>query len=256
MTTETDNTVNEAANTDAQSAEKLAKAKELLKELVSAGVHLGHETKMWNPKMAEYIYDQKDGVHIINLSKTVNNLMKAADLLKKYTRLGKNVVFVGTSKQCSYIIKEEAERAGAFYINQRWLGGLITNFDTIRGRLGKLREYENAMETGAYEGYGKKELARINRQILKLNKSIGGLKKMRGRPEVLIVFDQNKDSLAITEAKKVGVNLIAVTDTDCDPSDIDVVIPANDDSMRSIKFLSKFFADAIEEAAATAKKRR
>ncbi len=160
-----------------------------LKELIEAGVHLGHQKKDWNPKMEEYIFDTKDGVHIINLSKTVNNLMKAGDFLKQQAKNGKNILFVGTSKQTSQIIKEHAERAEIFFINQRWLGGLITNFDTIRARLNKLREMELQKETGGFVGYAKKEVASVNRLILKLNKSLGGLKKMRGKPDIIVAFD-------------------------------------------------------------------
>ncbi len=240
-----DKTLSANAASDEQTQARLEEARKLLKGLVEAGVHLGHETRSWNPKMTDYIFDSKDGIHILNLGKTVNNMMAAADFLKKQSKYGKNILFVGTSKHCSSVIKQEAERSEVFFINQRWLGGLITNYDTIRGRLNKLRELETAKETGGFEGYGKKEIARINRQIYKLNKSLGGLKKMRGRPEVVIIFDQMKDAIALTEAKKVGVTLIALSDSNCDPSDIDYVIPANDDSLRSVEFIAKYFADAI-----------
>ncbi len=224
---------------------KADEAKKLLKELVDAGVHLGHPTKDWNPKMEDYIFASKDGIHIINLSKTVNNLMHAAEYLKKQSKMGRNILFVGTSKQCASLVKREAERAGIFFINQRWLGGLITNFDTIRGRLNKLRELENAKETGGFANYGKKEVASINREISRLNKFLGGLKKMRGKPETVVVFDQLKDTIAITESKKVGINVIAITDTNCDPTNIDIVIPGNDDSMRSVEVMVKYLSDAI-----------
>jgi len=240
--------------TDEQIQAKREEAKKLLKALVEAGVHLGHPTKEWNPKMAPYIYEAKDGVHVINLSKTVNNLMAAADYLKKQAKLGRNILFVGTSKQTSSIVKEQAERSEVFFINQRWLGGLITNFDTIRARLNKLRELELQKETGGFDNYGKKEVASLNRQISKLNNSLGGLKKMRGRPEIIVAFDQKKDAIAITEARKVNAKIVALTDTNCDPTNIDYVIPANDDSLKSIEILAKYLADAIIEGQA-AKKR-
>lgn len=253
MTTETENKVE--INQEEQSQARAEEAKQLLKELVEAGVHLGHPTKEWNPKMHSYIFSSKDGIHLLNLGKTVNNLMLAADFLKKQARLNRNILFVGTSKHSSSVIKQSAERANVFYINQRWLGGLITNFDTIRARLNKLRELENSKETGAFKNYGKKEIARINRQINKLNKSLGGLKKMRGKPEVVVVFDQIKDAIAVTESKKVGLALIALTDSNCDPTGIDFVIPANDDSMRSIELLAKYLTDAIIAGQANAKRR-
>ncbi|MCE2928401.1 MAG: 30S ribosomal protein S2 [Candidatus Caenarcaniphilales bacterium] len=230
-------------------------AKKLLRDLVEAGVHLGHPTKEWNPRMQDYIFASKDGIHVINLGKTVTNLMLSAEFLKKQARLNRNILFVGTSKHSSSVVKEQADRANLFYINQRWLGGLITNFDTIRARLNKLREFENTKETGGYKNYGKKEVARINRQINKLNKSLGGLKKMRGKPEVIVVFDQKKDAIAITESKKVGCALVAITDTNCDPTGIDFVIPGNDDSMRSIELIAKYLTDAILAGQATAKRR-
>lgn len=239
-----------------QSAEKVAEAKKLLKQLVDAGVHLGHNTKDWNPKMVDYIHSSQEGVHIINLAKTVNNLMRTGDFLKRKSKANANILFVGTSKQTSTIIKREAERAGIYFINQRWLGGLITNFDTIRSRLNKLRELENNRDTGAFKNYGKKEVARLNRQIMKLNKSLGGLKKMRGRAEIIVVFDQNKDAIAITEAKKVGAKLVTISDTDCDPTGIDYVIPANNDSMRSVDVVTKYLADAILEGQTLANRKR
>lgn len=224
-------------------------AKALIKDLFHAGVHLGHETSNWNPKMQEYIHSEKNGIYIIDLIKTVNALMDSGDFLRRQGKMGRNVLFVGTSKQCSEIIKAEAERAGAFFINQRWLGGLITNFDTIRGRLNTLRDLEQQRDTGGYKGMGKKEIAMLSRQINKLNKSIGGLKKMRGKPDVIFVIDQHKDSIAVQEAKKAGIPLIALADTNCDPSEIKFLIPANDNSMRSVKVITKYLADCLLEGA-------
>lgn len=244
----------EEALTDEQIQEKQEEAKKLLKTLVDAGVHLGHPTQEWNPKMAPYIFGAKDGRHIINLSKTVNNLMAAAEFLKRQAKNGKNILLVGTSKQTSSIVREQAERAEVFFISQRWLGGLITNFDTIRSRLNKLRELEVQKETGGFDNLGKKEISSLNRQIAKLNNSLGGLKKMRGRPEIIVAFDQKKDAIAITEARKVNAKIVALTDTNCDPANIDFVIPANDDSIRSIEAIAKYLTDAII-AGASARRR-
>jgi small subunit ribosomal protein S2 len=242
-------------NQEQQSQDIKDKAKKLLRDLVEAGVHLGHPKKDWNPKMEDYIFDTKDGIHIINLSMTVNHLFRAADFLKQQAKLNKNILLVGTSKQTSQIIKDQADRAEIFYINQRWLGGLITNFETIRARLNKLRELELQKETGGFQAYAKKEVASINRQIFKLNKSLGGLKKMRGKPEVIVAFDQTKDSIALIEARKVNCATVALTDTNCDPTGIDFIIPANDDSMRSIDLIAKFLTDAIIDGKALSKKR-
>lgn len=239
-----------------QTKARAEEAKKLLKELVDAGVHLGHQTKDWNPRMKEYIHSTKDGVHIINLSKTVNNMMLAADFLRKQSKSGRNILFVGTSKQCSSIVKREAEKANVFYINQRWLGGLITNFDTIRARLNKLKELESSKESGLFNSYGKKEVARINRQILKLNKSLGGLKKMRGKPDTIVVFDQIKDAIAVIESKKAGLNVVALTDTNCDPRNIDFIIPANDDSMKSVEIIARYLADAVISGQSNNNKKR
>lgn len=243
-------------NTEEQSKAKAEEAKTLLKELIEAGVHLGHPTQEWNPRMSEYIFDTRDGVHIINLSRTVNNLMVAADYLKKQSKSGRNILYVGTSKQCSSVVQSEAEKADIFYINQRWLGGLITNFDTIRSRLNKLRELEGMKETGGFDKLGKKEVAKLNRQINKLNKSLGGLKKMRGRPDLVVVFDQNKDHIAITEARKAGLPVVSIVDTDSDPRNIDYLIPANNDSMKSIEVIIKYLTEAVLAGQANSHKRK
>jgi small subunit ribosomal protein S2 len=230
-----------------QAEARAEKAKELLKDLFAAGVHLGHETHNWNPKMEPYIHSKSGKIYIINLLKTVNNLMEAGDFMRRSAKLGRNILFVGTSKQGSEIIRQEADRVGAFYINQRWLGGLLTNFETIRSRLNKLREFEHQRDTGGFKGLGKKEISSITRQINKLNKSLGGLKKMRGKPEVVFIADQKKDKIAVEEARKAGCTIIALADTDCDPTNLNYVIPANDNSMRSIKIITKYLADSIQD---------
>ncbi len=221
--------------------------KQLLGKLVEAGVHLGHQTRYWNPKMKPYIHGQRNGVYIIDLNQTINAIANASSFLTKQAKLGKNILFVGTKKQASDVIKEEANKAGAFYINQRWLGGLLTNFDTVRASLNKLRDLETQMETGAFKGYSKKEVAKLSRQLSKLNKSLGGLKKMRGKPDVLVVVDQQKESIAINEAKKLGMKVVSLVDTNSDPTGIDYVIPANDDSIRSIRIITKVLAEAVGE---------
>jgi|688.fasta_scaffold02255_14 small subunit ribosomal protein S2 len=243
------NSVNDTV-TEAEKLEKLeakkAEAKELLRALVAAGSHLGHPTRKKNPKMDAYIHSAKNGLHVIDVSITVSNMMRAAEFLKKQVKLDRNILLVGTSKQASELVKLEAERAGIFFINQRWLGGLITNFDIIRSRLNTLRELEHSRDTGGFKGLGKKEIASINRQILKLNRSLGGLKKMKGRPDVVMVLDQKKDALAITESKKQGnITILSLVDTDGDPTGIDFPIPANDDSISSLSFLLKYFMDVI-----------
>ena len=228
---------------------KRKEAKELLRSLVTAGSHLGHPTHKRNPKMNSYIHSVKNGMHIIDLTQTVVNMMNAADYLRKQVRLGRNILFVGTSKHSSELVKQEAQRAGVYYINQRWYGGLVTNFEIIRSRLNKLRELEHARDSGGFKGLGKKEIAALNRQIAKLNKSLGGLKKMKGRPDVVFVVDQNKDLLAVTECRKQGsISLLSLVDTDCDPDGIDFPIPANDDSIGSLSFILKYFADVIVNA--------
>lgn len=228
---------------------KIKEAKELLRSLVAAGAHLGHPTHKRNPKMDPYIHSVKNGMHIIDLTQTVANMMSAGDYLRRQVKLGRNILFVGTSKQSSELVKEEAEKSGVYFINQRWLGGLITNFEIIRSRLNKLRELEHMRDSGGFKGLGKKEIAALNRQILKLNKLLGGLKKMKGRPDVVFVVDQNKDALAITECKRQGsISLLSFVDTDCNPEGIDFPIPANDDSIGSVSFILKYFSDIILNA--------
>lgn len=221
--------------------------KQLLKSMVEAGVHLGHKTSQWNPKMKKYIHGQRNGVYVIDLAQTMVHLVKAADFLGKQSKLGKNVLFVGTKKQASDVIKEEATRAGAFFINQRWLGGLLTNFDTVRQSLNKLRDLESQRDTGGFKGLSKKEIAKLNREINKLNKSLGGLKKMRGKPDVVVVVDQLKENIAIKEANKLNLKVVSMIDTNSNPSGIDYIVPANDDSIRSIRLITKFLVDAMME---------
>ena len=218
-----------------------------IKDLLEAGVHLGHQRKKWNPKMQPYIYGDKNGACIINLVKTAELLEKACAFLKEAASQKKNIIFVGTKRHISEIVKEEAVRCGVFYINRRWLGGLLTNFDTIRQRLNRLRELEEMQETGTLAHTNKKELAVFNKELDKLQKTLGGIKNMRGKADILFVIDQQKEEIAIKEALLTGLKIAAVIDTNCDPHGIDYPIPGNDDSIRSVKLIISAIADSIIE---------
>ena len=218
-----------------------------IKDLLEAGVHLGHQRKKWNPKMQPYIYTDKGGICIINLVKTAELIDKASLFLKEAASQKKNIVFVGTKRNISSIIKEESMRCGAFYINRRWLGGLLTNFDTIRHRLNRLRELEDMQESGTIAHTNKKELAIFNKELDKLQKTLGGIKNMRGKPDILFVIDQQEEEIAIREAQLTGIKVVAVIDTNCNPDGIDFPIPGNDDSIRSVKLIISTIANAIIE---------
>lgn len=219
-------------------------------ELLEAGVHFGHQTRRWNPKMKKYIYGERNGIYIIDLQKTSQMLDKAYDLVREYASRGKNVVFVGTKKQASEVVEQEAKRAGAYFINRRWLGGMLTNFDTIRTRVNKLRELEDLINNGHLERLPKKEVSVLMKEYDKLNKTLGGIKEMRGLPDVLFIVDQKKELIAVQEANKIGIPIVAIVDTNCDPEGIDYVIPGNDDAIRAIKLLVGKMADAVLEGKA------
>jgi len=219
-------------------------------ELLEAGVHFGHQTQRWNPKMKKYIYGERNGIYIINLQQTTVMLDKAYEAAKEVAAKGKNVVFVGTKKQASEIVEQEAQRCNSFYINRRWLGGTLTNFETIRTRIKKLNELEELRDNGHFDRLPKKEVAVMTRQITKLNKSLGGIKKMRGMPDLIFIVDQKRELIAIKEAKKLNIPIIGLVDTNCDPEDIDYVIPGNDDAIRAIKLIAGKIADAIIEGKA------
>jgi len=219
-------------------------------ELLEAGVHFGHQTQRWNPKMKKYIYGERNGIYIINLQQTTVMLDKAYEAAKEIAAKGKNVVFVGTKKQACEIIEQEATRCNSFYINRRWLGGTLTNFETIRTRIKKLNELEELRDNGHFDRLPKKEVAVMTRQIAKLNKSLGGIKKMRGMPDLIFIVDQKRELIAIKEAKKLNIPIIGLVDTNCDPEDIDYVIPGNDDAIRAIKLIAGKIADAILEGKA------
>ena len=216
-------------------------------ELLEAGVHFGHQTQRWNPKMKPYIYGARNGIYVFDLRKTSDLLDKAYEIVREFAARNKNILFVGTRKQAAEVVAEEAQRAGAYYINRRWLGGMLTNFETIRGRVNKLRELEDFLNSGHAEKLPKKEIAQLNRQLAKLSKTLGGIKEMRGLPDLLFVIDQKKDEIAILEAKKLGIPVICLADTNADPSNIDYVIPGNDDAIRSIKLITSKLADAVIE---------
>lgn len=216
-------------------------------ELLEAGAHFGHQTQRWNPKMKKYIYGERNGIYIINLEQTTGMLDKAYETVKTYASKGKNVVFVGTKKQAADVVKEEALRAGAFFINRRWLGGTLTNFETIRTRINKLRELEDLKAQGYFEKLPKKEAAALNKQLEKLEATLGGVKDMRGMPDLLFVIDQKKELIAIKEAKKINIPVVCVVDTNSDPDGIDYVIPANDDAIRSIRLIASKMAEAVLE---------
>ena len=216
-------------------------------ELLEAGVHFGHQTQHWNPKMKPYIYGARNGIYILDLRKTSDLLDSAYEAVREYAAKGRNVLFVGTKKQAVDVIAQEATRCGSYYINRRWLGGMMTNFETIRGRVNKLRELEAFLESGAANKLPKKEVAQLNRQLAKLSKTLGGIKEMKGMPDILVVVDQKKELIAIKEANKLGIPVVCLADTNADTDGIDYIIPGNDDALRSIKLIASKLADAVLE---------
>jgi len=218
-----------------------------MKQLLEAGVHFGHRVRRWNPKMSPYIYTSRKGIYIIDLQKTLELLEQAYTFVRDKASEGATILFVGTKKQAQQVIKEEAERCGAFYVNSRWLGGLLTNFKTIRSRIEKLIELEEKEKSGELEKLPKKELSRIRRILEKLRKNLGGLKGMTRLPDILYVVDPRKEKIAVAEANKLGIPIVAIVDTNCDPDLIDYVIPGNDDAIRSIKLITSVIANAYLE---------
>lgn len=216
-------------------------------ELLEAGVHFGHQTQSWNPKMKPYIYGARNGIYVLDLRKTSDLLDTACDVVREFAARNKNILFVGTKKQAGEVMAEEAGRAGAYYVNRRWLGGMLTNFETIRARVNKLREMEEFIESGHVEKLPKKEIAQLNRQLAKLSKTLGGIKDMRGLPDLIFVVDQKKEEIAILEAKKLNIPVICLADTNANPENIDYIVPGNDDAIRSIRLVASKLADAILE---------
>lgn len=217
----------------------------LMKSLLEAGVHFGHETKRWNPKMKRYIFGEKNKVYIIDLEKTQKAILKACEFLRKTAQEGGNILFVGTKKQAQEIIKEEALRCGMFYVNQRWLGGMLTNFQTIKKSIKRLEDLESMKEDGRFDKISKKEASQLNKEAFKLNKNLEGIRAMNKLPKVMFVVDSKKEDIAIKEARKIGIPIAALVDTNCDPDVIDYPIPGNDDAIRSIKLITGLAADSI-----------
>ena len=218
-----------------------------MKQLLEAGVHFGHQTRRWNPKMAQYIFTERNGIYIIDLQKTVKKLEEAYMFVRDIAAEGGNVLFVGTKKQAGDSIKEEAERAGAYYVNARWLGGMMTNFKTIRRRIARLEQLNKMKEDGTFDRLTKKEAAKLSLEIEKLEKFLGGIKNMNKLPGALFIVDPRKERIAVSEARKLGIPIVAIVDTNCDPDEIDYVIPGNDDAIRAVKLISQTMADAIIE---------
>ncbi|MFZ5591633.1 MAG: 30S ribosomal protein S2 [Bacillota bacterium] len=218
-----------------------------MKQLLEAGVHFGHQTRRWNPKMAPYIFTDRNGIYIIDLQKTVRKVEEAYNFVRNLAAEGGTVLFVGTKKQAQDAVKEEAERCGMFYVNQRWLGGMLTNFQTIRRRIERLHELERMEADGSMALLPKKEVARLLHEKERLQKFLGGIKEMRRLPDALFVIDPRKEKIAVAEARKLGIPIVAIVDTNCDPDEIDYVIPGNDDAIRAVRLLTSKMADAVLE---------
>ena len=218
-----------------------------MKQLLEAGVHFGHQTRRWNPKMAPYIFTERNGIYIIDLQKTVVKLEEAYNFVREISMEGKNVLFVGTKKQAMESVKDEATRAGAYYVNARWLGGMLTNFTTIRRRIARLKQLRTMEEDGTFDLLPKKEVIKLNLEIEKLEKFLGGIKEMSEMPGALFIVDPRKEKIAVAEAKKLGIPIVAIVDTNCDPDDVDYIIPGNDDAIRAVKLIAGAMADAIIE---------
>jgi small subunit ribosomal protein S2 len=219
-----------------------------MKQLLEAGVHFGHQTRRWNPKMAPYIFTERNGIYIIDLQKTVKKIDDAYEFLMKTVANGGKVLFVGTKKQAQAAIREEAERCGMYFVNERWLGGMLTNHKTISKRIDRLAEIREMQENGTINKYAKKEALKMIAEADKLEKYLGGIKDMKGMPGALFVVDPKKERIAVKEAKILGIPVVGIVDTNCDPDDVDFVIPANDDAIRAVKLITSTMADAIIEA--------
>ncbi|MEN1934327.1 30S ribosomal protein S2 [Paenibacillus sp. 102] len=219
-----------------------------MKQLLEAGVHFGHQTRRWNPKMKRYIFTERNGIYIIDLQKTVKKVEEAFNVMRDIAAEGGDILFVGTKKQAQEAIKEEATRAGMYFVNQRWLGGTLTNFQTIQKRIKRLKDIERMQEDGTFEVLPKKEVVQLKKELERLEKFLGGIKDMKGLPSALFVVDPRKERIAVAEARKLHIPIIGIVDTNCDPDEIDHVIPANDDAIRAVKLLTSKMADAILEA--------
>jgi small subunit ribosomal protein S2 len=218
-----------------------------MKALLEAGVHFGHQTKRWNPKMARFIFGERNNIHIIDLQKTVKELKKAYKFVRDTIASGKSVLFVGTKRQAQDAVREEAERCGMFYINYRWLGGTLTNFSTIRKSINRYKYLENLKTTSIWGKLSKKEISRLEKEFFKLNRALKGIKDLDALPGVVFVIDPNQEKTAVLEAKKLGIPVVGIVDTNCDPDMVDIAVPGNDDAIRAIKLFLHIFSDAVLE---------
>ena len=228
-------------------------SKLVLQDLLKAGVHFGHQTHKWNPKMRKYVYGESNGIYIIDLTKTITLAKKAFDFLKRLSSEGRPILFVGTKRQASEVIKEAAKSCGAFHVTHRWPGGMLTNYKTINLSIDKLRKVERMKEAGDFDFLTKKEISKIEKDVYKLEKSLGGIRDMRKIPSAVFTVDPNIERIAIKEANKLGIPVIAITDTNCDPDGIDYIVPGNDDAIKSIQIFADYFANAIVSGATPTK---
>lgn len=218
-----------------------------MKQLLEAGVHFGHQTRRWNPKMAKYIFTERNGIYIIDLQKTVKMIEEAYEYVRDLSAQGGTLLFVGTKKQAQDAVKEEAERCDMFYVNHRWLGGTLTNFQTIRKRIERLHQLEAMEEDGTFEVLPKKEVVMLLKEKARLEKFLGGIKNMKKLPDAIFIIDPRKERIAVAEARKLGIPIIAIVDTNCDPDEVDYVIPGNDDAIRAVRLFTSKMADAVLE---------
>lgn len=226
-----------------------SKAQLELKDLLQSGAHFGHQTHKWNPKMKKYVYGERNGIYIIDLAKTIPLAKKAYDFLKKTASQGRPILFVGTKRQASETVKKAAESCGAFYVSHRWLGGMLTNYKTITLSVDKLRKVEKMKETGDFNLLTKKEQSKIDKDVAKLERNLGGIKDMRKLPGAIVIVDPDSERIAVNEANTLGIPVVALTDTNCNPDGIDYVVPGNDDAIKSIRIFSDYFASSIAEGA-------
>jgi small subunit ribosomal protein S2 len=218
-----------------------------MKQLLEAGVHFGHQTRRWNPKMAEYIFTERNGIYIIDLQKTVKKVEEAYDFVRDVAANGGEILFVGTKKQAQETIKEEATRVGMHYVDARWLGGMLTNFTTIKKRIDRLAQLQKMEEDGTFDLLPKKEVIGLKAEMDKLEKYLGGIKNLKKAPDAIFIVDPRKEKIAISEAKKLGIPVVAIVDTNCDPEEVDYVIPGNDDAIRAVKLVTSTIANAVIE---------
>ena len=219
-----------------------------MKKLLEAGVHFGHQTRRWNPKMSRYIFTERNGIYIIDLQKTATQIEDAYEMIRDIVADGGDILFVGTKKQAQDAIEQEAKRSGQYYVANRWLGGMLTNFDTIRKSIDKLKRYEQMEEDGTFDLLPKKEVLQYQKEMDRLEKNLGGIKDMEKLPDVLFIVDPGEESIAVHEARILGIPVVAIVDTNCDPDEVDLAIPGNDDAIRAVKLITSIIADAVVEA--------